>query len=104
MLEPDHVDAPDRPGPGRVSAVLVTAQRCHFCRDASELLSDLSNRYPLTVRSIDLSSPDGTEIATRYHIPFPPVLLLDGEYFGHGRISRKKLTRALDAAFGAGTP
>jgi thiol-disulfide isomerase/thioredoxin len=102
MLEADHLDAPDRPVPSRVTAVLVTAQRCHFCRDAWELLSDLSSRYPITVRSVDLSSTEGTEIATRYRVPFPPVLLLDGEYFGHGRISRKKLTRTLDAIFGVG--
>jgi hypothetical protein len=87
---------------GRTAALLVTTQRCHFCRDAWELLSDLSSRYPITVRSVDLSSTEGTEIATRYRVPFPPVLLLDGEYFGHGRISRKKLTRTLDAIFGVG--
>ena len=87
---------------GRTVALLVTAERCHFCRDALELLSDLSSRYPITVRSVDLSSPEGTAVATRYRVPFPPVLLLDGEYFGHGRISRKKLTRTLDATFGVG--
>ena len=98
MPESDQLDTPDRPEPDRVAAVLVTARRCHFCRDAWELLVDLGSRYPLTVRTIDLESNEGAAIAARLRVPFPPVLLIDGEYFGHGRISRKKLTKTLESA------
>jgi len=31
------------------------------------------------------------------------VLLIDGSYFGHGRISRRKLTEAIDAIVAAET-
>jgi len=81
-----------------VEIVLVTAPRCHFCTDTSNLLNELSDRYCLAVRKIELESAEGVEIATRFAVPFPPVLLIDGAYFGHGRISRRKLTKALDAA------
>ncbi len=92
--------------PQTVKVVLVTAPRCHFCDDASTLLDDLSDRFPITTRKVPLDSEEGTAIAARYRVPFPPVLLIDGEYFGHGRISRRKLTKALDAAvaFFASTP
>jgi thiol-disulfide isomerase/thioredoxin len=81
-----------------IEIVLVSAPRCHFCDDTSKLLEDLSDAYPLSVRKVELASDEGIAIATRYRVPFPPVLLIDGTYFGHGRISRRKLVKALDAA------
>ncbi|GMQ93815.1 MAG: hypothetical protein BMS9Abin12_1295 [Acidimicrobiia bacterium] len=88
---------PDRSCRKAVEVVVVTAPRCHFCDDVSELLASLSGAYPLTVREVKLESDEGTAIATRFRVPFPPVLLIEGTYFGHGRISRRKLTKALDA-------
>ncbi len=81
-----------------IEILLVTARRCHFCDDASKLLADLADGYPLRVRKVELTSDEGTAIAARYRVPFPPVLLIDGTYFGHGRISRRKLVKALDTA------
>ncbi len=80
-----------------VEILLVTAPRCHFCSDALALLDDLASEYNLAIDTIALESDDGVAIATRFRVPFPPVLLINGTYFGHGRISRRKLTKALDA-------
>jgi len=95
MPKPDGSDTSSRRA---VEIVLVTAPRCHFCIDTSNLLEELADGYNVAVRKIELESAEGVEIATRYAVPFPPVVLIDGAYFGHGRISRRKLTRALDAA------
>lgn len=92
---------PDRSDRKAVEVVLVTAPRCHFCDDATKLLEDLGSRYPLSVREVKLESEEGTAIATRFRVPFPPVILIDGSYFGHGRISRRKLTKTLDAIVAA---
>ncbi len=92
---------PDRSDRRAIEVVLVTSPRCHFCDDASKLLEDLGGRYPLTVREVKLESDEGVTLATRFRVPFPPVLLIDGSYFGHGRISRRKLTKALDAIVAA---
>jgi len=94
MLEPDRADDPDRRA---IGVILVVAPRCHFCNDAQKLLEDLGDRYSLTVQRIDLESEEGIAIAAQFRVPFPPVLLINGAYFGHGRISRRKLARALDA-------
>jgi hypothetical protein len=82
---------------------LVAAPRCHFCDDAAELLEDLGARYLLTIREVALESDEGTAIAARFRVPFPPVLLINGDYFGHGRVSRRKLTKTLNTIVGAET-
>jgi glutaredoxin len=89
MTSPDH-EAVD--GGGRsVEAILVSAPACHYCRDAADLLGSLGKRYPLHVVEVDGHSPEGRSLVSRFRPPFMPFLLIDGEYFGHGRISRRKL-------------
>ncbi len=86
---PSHGDA--------IWITLVTSDGCHFCHDAEDLLAGLARRFSLHIERIDLAGPEGADLARRLRVPFPPVLLIDGEYFGHGRISDRKLTRALEA-------
>lgn len=81
-----------------IEVTVVTAERCHFCSDATSLLDDLSGSYSISVRRVDLLDAEGSAIAARFRVPFPPVVLIDGQYFGHGRISRRKLTKALAEA------
>ncbi len=78
-----------------IDVALVTSNGCHFCDDAAELLLELSNQFPLRIRTVDLASDEGAAIARRYRVPFPPVVLIDGAYFGYGRISRRKLAMRL---------
>ena len=87
--------------PARV--LLVTAPDCHFCADAKALLARLEQTYPLEMREVDLSSPEGQEIATRHGIMFPPGLLLDGGFVGFGRVSERKLRRLLEQRVAAAT-
>lgn len=86
-------------GGRRVEAVLVSAPACHLCHEAAELLGSMSTRYPLRVVEVDSNSPKGRSLVNRLRVPFLPVVLLDGEYFGHGRISRRKLERHLTSLF-----
>ena len=83
-----------------VRITFVTSQGCHFCRDAKTLLDELATQFLLEVTEIDLTSAEGRSIALRWRVPFPPVILIDGEYHGHGRISGRKLTKALEAITG----
>lgn len=85
---------PDTGGPP--SAVLVTAQDCHFCEDAKTLLDELESLGRLTYTTIDLESPEGAEVLRKVRAPFPPMLFVAGEYVGHGRISRRRLVKKLD--------
>ena len=78
-----------------IEITLVTASGCHFCDDATRLLEDLRSSVPLAVRVVPLTSEEGRELAVRHRVPFPPILIIDGVLFGHGRISRRKLERRL---------
>lgn len=74
---------------------MVYAEDCHFCAHTEEVLADLGSRYPLEIRHINLSSAEGAELMRRTRAPFPPVLLVGGTFFGHGRISARQLERHL---------
>ncbi|HLA66972.1 MAG TPA: glutaredoxin domain-containing protein [Acidimicrobiia bacterium] len=88
-------------GTAPIEVTLVTASGCHFCEDATRLLEDLGRSVPLAVRVVSLTSEEGRELAVRHRVPFPPILIIDGVLFGHGRISRRKLERRLGELTGA---
>ncbi len=78
-----------------ITVTFVTNSGCHYCHEAALLLEDLAPRFPILVEEVLLTSPRGGDIAVKFRIPFPPVILLDGDYHAHGRISERKLTKAL---------
>jgi glutaredoxin len=75
--------------------VLVTAPGCHYCDDALRLLDEVGRTKPLKVRTVPLSSDEGRALLARHRVLFPPILLIDGVFFGYGRISRRKLENHL---------
>jgi hypothetical protein len=80
-----------------IPVVLVTSPGCHFCDDAAMLLDELAGTHPLRVERVPLSSDHGRSLLVRHRVPFPPILMIDGEFFGFGRISRRKLHAYLAA-------
>jgi hypothetical protein len=80
---------------GAVDVVLVTSPGCHFCDDALRVLDDIGATTPLRVRTVAMTSDEGRSLVVRHRVPFPPILLVDGAFFGYGRISRRKLERHL---------
>ena len=74
-----------------VDILVMTAPGCHFCDDALRLLDEIGNVTPLMVRTVPVSSDEGRALIVRHRIPFPPILVVDGVFFGYGRISRRKL-------------
>lgn len=84
-------------GTGPVEVVVVHSAGCHLCDDALGALEELSREFPLTVRTVDFDAPEGRELRRRYRPPMPPLILVDGELFGWGRLSRRKLRRLLEA-------
>jgi thiol-disulfide isomerase/thioredoxin len=78
-----------------IDVTYVSAEHCHFCERGRAVLAGLADRYPMRVREVALTSEEGRQIAARWRVPYPPVLLVDGRLAGYGRLSARALERAL---------
>jgi glutaredoxin len=87
---PSH---PPSPEPTRIT--VVESEACHFCEDAHRALSELAARYPLTVETVDVRSEPGHRLMRVHRASMSPLVLMDGEFFSHGRLPRRKLAKLL---------
>ena len=74
---------------------LLTQADCGLCEHAKKVLARVGTEYPLQVTELSLSSERGRALATRAGVMFAPGILLDGTPFGYGRLSERRLRRAL---------
>jgi len=75
--------------------LLLTKEDCDLCEQAKRTLGGLSDWFDLQVREVALESPEGAQLARTAAAPFPPVVFLDGEPFSYGRLSERRLRKAL---------
>ncbi len=75
--------------------LLLTKDDCGMCEHAKHVLSRLAPEYQINVREVALDSEEGKRLAIEAAVPFPPVVFLDGEPFSYGRLSERKLRKAL---------
>lgn len=76
-------------------ATLLTTADCSLCEQAKSVLRQLENEGAVEVEIVDLASPEGQRLAAVSGMAFPPALLLDGQPFSYGRLSERKLLKAL---------
>jgi glutaredoxin len=79
-----------------VQITLLTQTSCGMCELAKEILARLGNEYPLSVTEVDLRTDEGRRLAADAGVLFAPGVLVDGHPFSYGRLSERKLRRALD--------
>ena len=79
------------------SVTLLSQADCSLCEHAKQVLARVAAEHPLQVIEIDLASAAGHELALTGRVLFAPGVFLDGEPFSHGRLSERKLRRALAA-------
>ena len=77
---------------------LLTQPTCALCEHAKQVLARVATDFPLTVTEVDLGSDDGRALAEQADVLFAPGVLLDGRAFGYGRLSERKLRKALTAS------
>jgi glutaredoxin len=76
---------------------LLTKSDCELCDHAKEILDRLTTQIPLIVETVSLESGEGQRMAEQCKLLFPPGVLIDGEPFSWGRLSERKLRRALES-------
>ena len=81
--------------PEPIRVTLVESEACHFCDDARGSLSDLARTYPVDIEVIDVRTDIGQQLMQSHRASMSPLVLLDGEFFSHGRLPRRKLTKVL---------
>jgi hypothetical protein len=74
---------------------LLTQGDCAMCEHAKDVLARVAIDHPLDVEEVALATPEGQELALRHGVLFAPGVLLDGESFAYGRLSERRLRRAL---------
>lgn len=74
---------------------LVTMPACHYCEDAHEVLARLESEGRVAVRTLDAESPEGRTLIDLHRPSMFPLVLVDGDVLGSGRLSRHRLARAL---------
>jgi len=74
---------------------LLTKGDCGLCEQAKTVLARLAEEYPLELSELTLDSEAGQKLARTAAAPFPPVVFLDGKPFSYGRLSERKLRKAL---------
>ena len=72
---------------------LVESEACHFCEDARGVLNELAALYPLVVERIDIRSIEGQGLMALHRAALSPLVLLDGVFFSHGRLPRRKFQK-----------
>ena len=75
--------------------VLLTKDDCEFCEQAKSVLARLQPELGLAVREVALESEEGRSLTAGSGALFPPVLVLDGRPLFYGRLSEKRLRKAL---------
>lgn len=75
---------------------LLTQTDCSSCDAAKEILARVGREYPLQLCEIDLATAEGQRLATSAGVLFAPGVLLEGEAFSYGRLSERRLRRALE--------
>ena len=81
-----------------VVVTVVEAPGCHLCDSAKSALAVLAQSYQVTIQVVSIGSVQGGALMARHRAPMSPLVLLDGEYFGSGRLPRRKLRRRLENA------
>jgi len=78
---------------------LLTQEDCRLCDQAKNVLERIRAEYRLTITQLDLRSEQGKALAVEATVMFAPGVLLDGKPFSFGRLSERKLRKALAEKF-----
>lgn len=77
---------------------LLTQPDCAFCDQAKHVLARVGHDHALEIEEIDLASDRGRDLATKHGVLFAPGVLIDGQSFSYGRLSERRMRKALSRA------
>jgi hypothetical protein len=75
---------------------LLTQADCSLCEHAKRVLARVGGDHPLEITEIGLATEQGRALAAQASVAFAPGVLVDGRPFSYGRLSERRLRRALE--------
>lgn len=86
--------------PDPIEVTLLTQDLCKLCDEAKAVLHRLrltqrGGEFPVHVTTVSLGSERGKQLALAGGVMFRPGVFVDGEPFSYGRLSERKLRKAL---------
>ena len=85
--------------PGKIEGmtiVLLVSPTCSACPSAKQLFKQLRSKYSFHYREVDITTPDGQELAQRHAVRAVPATILDGRLTFVGVPSRQSGEKAFD--------
>ncbi len=77
------------------NVTLLVSSSCAACPSAKSLWKGLRVKYCFSYREIDISSPDGQELADRHAVRAVPATIINGRLTFVGVPSRQSAEKAL---------
>ena len=75
---------------------LLVSPSCGACPSAKSLWKELRVKYSFSYREVDITTPDGQELAERHSIRAVPATIIDGRPTFIGVPSRQSAEKALE--------
>jgi glutaredoxin len=80
-----------------VKLEVLTSPGCHICRAFKEYWHTIEKDWPdVSFREVDVTTPEGQELAQRYMIFASPGIILNGELWATGGFDREKFIKKLE--------
>ena len=75
--------------------VLLVSPTCGACPSAKSVWKELRGKYSFSYREVDISTPDGQELANRHSVRAVPATIIDGRLTFVGVPPRQNAEKAL---------
>ena len=91
----DDAFVPPSNGDAMPNITLLISPSCGACPSAKSLWKQLRVKYSFSYREVDITTPDGQELANRHAVRAVPATIIDGRLTFVGVPSRESAEKAL---------
>ncbi len=75
-----------------IKMIFVTREGCVHCVETKKILEKLRPEYPeLIIDEVDMTTPEGQELISKYSIMSSPGIIINNELFAMGGTTEKEL-------------
>ncbi|NOZ64423.1 MAG: hypothetical protein GXO71_05780 [Caldiserica bacterium] len=81
-----------------IQVQVLTSPTCGECARAKQILEELKPQYPeMQVQEVDMATPEGQEMISKYMIMSSPGIIINGELFSTGALDKQKFIEKLNS-------